>query len=257
MTTLADMLERLEPQPGQVGICSLAQAGFLIKTAAGTTVAIDPYLTDSVERLAGFQRLVPAPMTPDELDVDLLAFTHSHPDHLDPDALPTFRRHLRTFFVAAPDCEAAFRELGIGADRYAILREGESTRLRDVTVRATFADHGDLAPEAVGFLITAGGVTIYNVGDSGFAPDRMLADLPALDVMIAPINGAYGNLNEEEAVRLAVLAKPRTLISCHTGMFAVHGGDPARFLALAKAQEINALVMQPGECRLFAAEGQP
>ncbi|MHB0935020.1 MAG: MBL fold metallo-hydrolase [Armatimonadota bacterium] len=257
MTTLVDMLERLEPQSGQAGICSLAQAGFLIKTAAGTMVAIDPYLTDSVERLAGFPRLVPAPITPAELDVDILAVTHNHPDHLDPDALPAIRKHLRTFFVAAPDCEAALRELGIGEDRYAILREGESIRLRDVTVRATYADHGDLAPEAVGFLITAGSVTVYNVGDSGFAPERMLSGLPALDVMIAPINGAYGNLNEEEAVRLAVLAKPRMLIGCHTGMFAVHGGDPERFLALAKEQGINALVMQPGDCRLFAAEVQP
>ena len=257
MTTLLETLERLEPQAGQVGICSLAQAGFLIKTTAGTTVAIDPYLTDSVERLAGFQRLVPAPMTPEELDVDILAITHSHPDHLDPDALPAMRKHLRTFFVAVPDCEAALRELGIGEDRYAILREGESIRLREVTVRATYADHSDLAPEAVGFLIAAGGVTIYTVGDSGFAPERLLSGLPALDVMIAPINGAYGNLNEEEAVRLALLAKPRTLIGCHTGMFEVHGGDPERFLALAKAQGIDALVMQPGECRLFAAEGQP
>jgi len=257
MTTLLETLERLEPRPGQVGTCSLAQAGFLIKTAAGTTVAIDPYLTDSVERLAGFKRLTSAPITPKELDVDILAITHAHPDHLDPDALPAIRKHLRTFFVAAPDCEAAFRELGIGADRYAILREGESMRLRDVAIRATYADHGDLAPEAVGFLITAGGVSIYNVGDSGFAPERMLDGLPALDVMIAPINGAYGNLNEEEAVRLAVLAKPRALIGCHTGMFEVHGGDSARFLALAKEQGLDALVLQPGECRLFPAEVQP
>jgi len=254
MTTLADMIARLELQPGQAGICSLAQAGFIIKTAAGTTVAIDPYLTDSVNRLAGFPRLIPAPMTPAELDVDLIAITHSHPDHLDPDALPAWAE-MRMRFVAAPDCAGALRDAGIAGERVTILRKGESCSFHDLVIRATDADHGDLAPEAVGYLITAGTLTLYNVGDSGFAPERLLPGLPEIDVMIAPVNGAYGNLNEEEACRLAALVKPRRLIGCHTGMFAVHGGDPARFLELARELKgIEALMMQPGECRLFAAE---
>jgi len=256
MTTLLETLKRLELRPGQAGICSLAQAGFIIKTAAGTTVAIDPYLTDSVERLAGFPRLIPAPMTPAVLDVDLIAITHSHPDHLDPDALPAWAA-MSMRFVAAPDCADALRDAGIAEERVTILRRGESFGFHDLIIHATDADHGDLAPDAVGFLISADTLALYNVGDSGFAPERMLDGLSALDVMIAPINGAYGNLSEEEAVRLAALAKPRTLIGCHTGMFEVHGGDPERFLALATEQGINALVMQPGECRLFAAEGQP
>jgi len=251
MKTLAQSIKLTTVRPGEMALFSLAQAGFVLKTSAGTTLAIDPYLTDSVERLAGFPRLVPAPIIPEALDVDFIAITHNHPDHLDLDALPAWAG-MNVRFVVAPDCTAALREAGIADERVSVLREGESCAYRDLTIHAVYADHGKLAPDAVGFLIEANGITIYNVGDSGFVPERMLPGLPVVDIMIAPINGAYGNLNEEEACWLAALACPRWLIGSHTGMFEVHGGDPARFLEMARVlKEIKALVMQPGECRFF------
>ncbi|MHB0936599.1 MAG: MBL fold metallo-hydrolase [Armatimonadota bacterium] len=257
MTALAQSIAQTTVRTGELALFSLAQAGFVLKTSVGTTLAIDPYLTDSVERLAGFKRLIPAPITPEELNVDFIAITHNHPDHLDPDALPAWAG-MRMRFIVAPDSVAPLREAGIADERVTILREGYQRALRDLSILAVYADHGELAPDAVGFLIEAGGITVHNVGDSGFAPERMLAGLPAVDVMIAPINGAYGNLNEEEACRLAALARPRWLIGSHTGMFEVHGGNPARFLELARALDgIEALTMQPGECRIFTrAEGR-
>jgi len=254
--TLAASIMQTTVHAGTVALFSLAQAGFVVKTPAGTTVAIDPYLTDSVERLVGFPRLIPAPIQPEELQVDVIAITHNHADHLDPDALPAWAR-MRMRFVAAPDCAEALAAAGIASERVTTLREGESCVFRDLSIRAVYADHGDLAPEAIGFLISTDSLTFYNVGDSGFAPERMLPGLPAVDVMIAPINGAYGNLNEEEACRLAALVRPRWLIGCHTGMFEVHGGEPARFQALAGELEgVEALVMQPGECRVFSGKGR-
>lgn len=254
MTTLAQSIAQTTVRPCELALFSLAQAGFVVKTSAGTTLAIDPYLTDSVERLAGFPRLISAPLSPEALAVDYIAITHNHPDHLDPDALPAWAK-MEMRFIVAPDCVAPLREAGIADERVTILREGYHRVFRDLSIRATYADHGELAPDAVGFIIETDGITLYNVGDSGFAPERMLAGLPAVDVMIAPINGAYGNLNEEEACQLAALVRPRWLVGSHTGMFEVHGGDPARFLQLASTlQGIEALAMQPGEYRIFSAE---
>lgn len=50
-----------------------------------------------------------------------------------------------------------------------------------------------------------------------------------LDVMIAPINGAYGNLNEKDCALLSSKLNPKLTIQCHYGMFASHGGNPGAF----------------------------
>ena len=51
----------------------------------------------------------------------------------------------------------------------------------------------------------------------------------SIDVLIAPINGAYGNLNEDECARLSAALAPGLTIPSHYGMFAAHGGDVGRF----------------------------
>ncbi|MCX7803725.1 MAG: MBL fold metallo-hydrolase [Planctomycetota bacterium] len=239
--TLSHRIARTQAKPGEIVVFGLGQAGVLIKTASGATLAIDPYLSDCVERLAGFRRLVPAPIRAEDLDVDVVACTHSHPDHLDVDALPILAARGRTRFVGAPDCVEGFRGAGLAPGRFVILRPGEEFAHSDLVVRATFADHGKLAPDAVGFFVRAGAVTILNVGDTGYAPERIMAGTgDPVDVMIAPINGAFGNLTGEEACRLAALVRPRLLIGNHFGMFAEHGGDPAGFLA--EAEKLPAVI---------------
>ena len=248
--TLAERIRQARVPPGEVAIFSLAQAGICLKTSAGTTLAIDPYLSDCVERLAGFKRLIVAPIRAEDLDVDVVACTHNHPDHLDIDALPALAAHTRTRFVGAPDCAESFRKQGLPSGRFTILRPGEEFAYRDLTLRATFADHGNLAPDAIGFHICADEVTVFDTGDTGFAPDRILATLALpVDAMIAPINGAYGNLTETEACRLATMVKPRILIGNHFGMFAEHGGDPGAFIKASRGLPagIRAVVMATGE----------
>ena len=224
----------------------LGQAGFLLTSATGKTVCVDPYLSDCCERLFGFKRLVPAPLATHELRTDFLVATHAHADHLDPDLLEVMKMRPETRFVGAPDCRKAF------GDNATILAAGESATIDGVGFRAVYADHGDLAPDAVGFLITLDGVTIYHTGDTAYRPEKTLASLGAVkvDIMIAPINPAFGNLGHKNAVKLAAQVKPRTLVGCHFGMFAEHGGDPAAFLACARSV-VDAVVMAPGERMVY------
>jgi len=67
--------------------------------------------------------------------------------------------------------------------------------------------------------------------------------------MIAPINGAFGNLDADEACRLAEAVRPELLIASHFWMFVEHGGNPARFLAEAESlpPPTQAVVPAPGE----------
>ena len=55
-------------------------------------------------------------------------------------------------------------------------------------------------------------------------------------MLIAPINGAYGNLNEHEQVTLTKALHPKLTVPCHFGMFASHGGHPGLWRELLLEQ---------------------
>jgi len=259
------LIERITNEnasPDELLLFYLGQAGFLLKTSEGKIVAIDLYLSDAAERLFGFKRMSPAVICPEELNVDYYLSTHSHVDHLDTDTLPIVARNDKTFFIGSPDCEAVYRENGLTKDRYCILKTGDTYQTAELCIRAIDADHGDLAPDAVGLLVETGGIKIYHAGDTAFAPEKIVQSLQTtIDLMIAPINGQFGNMNAQEACRLAEMVKPKILIASHFWMFLEHvgeggSGDPATFLREAKClSETTAIVMAPGEMLRLTRSG--
>lgn len=252
---LAEKIKVLKVDKGEIALFYLAQAGFCIKTAANRIIIIDAYLSDAVERLFAFKRMIPSVINPEEVDADLYLSTHSHADHLDPDALPEIAKNSKTFFIGSPDCEELYRQNNIPKERYCILKLNEQWKDKEISIRAVYANHGDLAPDAVGMLIDIEGIKIYHSGDTCFAPDKIKASLSSdVDIMIAPINGQYGNLNASEACLLAKAILPKVVIASHFWMFLQHvseggKGDPITFLKESEKlpKDIQALVMAPGE----------
>ena len=254
---LAERMRGEQVGPEELAVFFVGQAGFVFKNSEGALLALDLYLSDALERSSEqFRRMVPTLLEPEEVDVDLMLVTHNHPDHLDPDAFPIFARHPRMFFVGAPDCAKPFHRVGIPPERQAILRPGERWEGYGFSIRATFSDHGESAPEAVGYLIEVGGIAVWNAGDTGPSNDALLASLDdaRLDVMIAPINGVLGNMNGRQTCELAAAVRPRLLIGAHFGMFAPYGGDPAVFLKAAQdlPAGVEATLMAPGEVLRFS-----
>ena len=233
----------------------LGQAGFLLKTDNGKLIAIDWYLSDAAERLFGFKRMIPAIIQPEELQVDYYLSTHSHVDHLDPDILPVIAACEKTFFIGSPDCETIYQQNGIRKERYHILNTGNRYESTDLSVRAIYSDHGALVPDALGLLIEMKGIKVFHTGDTAFVPEKTAASLQTeIDVLIAPINAQYGNMNAREACQLANILKPKMLIACHFWMFLEHVGedgvgDPATFMREAAylSKSITPLVLAPGE----------
>jgi L-ascorbate 6-phosphate lactonase len=248
----------------QIALFYLGQAGFCIKTSDNRLIVIDAYLSDACERMFGFKRMIPPVLLVEEIDTDLYLSTHSHADHLDPDALPLVAKNERTFFIGSPDCEEIYKLNNIPKGRYKILKEGEEWKTKGIRIKAVFADHGDLAPDAVGLMIEIEGIKIYHTGDTCFSPDKIRTSLNTdVDIMIAPINGQYGNMNAAEACALSAVITPKIVIASHFWMFLQHvceegKGDPSTFLreSASLPSEIRAMVMAPGELLMYSKKGK-
>lgn len=242
-----------------VAIFWIAQAGFVYKTPSEEIIYVDPYLTDSVHRqlaeeMYGFKRIMMTPIEPEEVVADYIVSTHAHPDHFDIDMMPIVARDPRPRFIGAPDCQDLFREVGVAADRVDVLTRGQTLDYGDIRFTGVYADHGELAPDALGVLVQVGDITVWQVGDSAYRPDMWQAIFAQdIDVIIPPINGAFGNLDGIEAAKLARDAGARVAIPCHFWMFAEHGGDPAQFLDACReyAPGVQPLLMSQGELFIY------
>lgn len=230
---------------------SVGQAGFIIKSSGGQLLAIDLYLSECVERVEGnpgFKRLLPHILEPGELQFDAVICTHPHLDHFDVDAVPGMLGGGTRLF-ASVDCERLVRQLHLEyySDDIRYVKPGDRVALGDFEIAFVNCDHGAGAPDAVGVVVKVDGKTIYEAGDTCLRLDRLAEIAQPLDVLIAPINGAYGNLDEADCTALAEALQPALTIPCHYGMFASHHGDVGRFYDLMSAKKLPFLLMQQGE----------
>ena len=253
---LSESISNTKVQDGEIAIFYLAQAGFCFKTALGIVVCMDAYFSDCCEREFGFKRMIPPLIGPSEISADVFVSTHSHFDHLDLDGLPILAKNTNTTFVGATDCREFYATAGLGSERFKIIAEGKSCCVKEIEFRGIYADHGDLAPEAIGVLMTVDGIKIYNTGDTAYRPEKILQSLDTdIDVLIAPINGTFGNLDHVGACKLAAVTKPKVVIASHFGMFIEHKGQPWEFLTKAQddLKDITPVVLAPGERIIYSA----
>ena len=69
----------------------LGQSGYILSDGK-TTICIDPYLSDCVNRIANRPRTRAVPFNPEDLKADVLICTHNHLDHIDVDAIPLMKK---------------------------------------------------------------------------------------------------------------------------------------------------------------------
>lgn len=249
MRTFMETVQTTQVPEGGLGVFFLGQAGFLLKTPAGERIAIDPYLSNCCQRHFGFKRLMARLVEPAELKLDTLLISHAHYDHFDPDSVPELLTD-NTALIGAKDVQAECDRLGLQGD-ITYLACGQTAQRGSLQVTAVACDHGELAPDAVGLLIRVGNKTVYYMGDTAYRPDLLEnALLQNVDLLLLPINGAFGNLNEEQAARVVARLQPKLAVPCHFWNFAEHGGDPARFM-----EQMAKLAPQQAYCLMAQGEG--
>lgn len=247
----------INPKQGEIALAWLGQAGFWLKNSFGETLAIDPYLSDYAERLDGNKRLTRKVVDPEDLIAELVLVSHEHADHLDMDSLPAIIKNGAELFCckkSAEICGAA----GFDMQRVHAMKIGGSKTFKHFNIEAVFADHGDMAPDAVAYVVETEGIKIYFSADTSYQPARMqyIAD-KKIDILTVAINGEYGNMNERDAAMLADQVKAGVTIPCHFWTLGRHRGNPLDFgLAMSSfAPGLPAYAMCHGEFILYSATG--
>jgi len=231
-------------QKKSVAVWWLGQGGFLFKTSSGYLVAVDPYLSGSVN----LPRIVPVPVAPSELKADLLFCTHDHEDHADRATLS----HVKdiTNFAGPGSVCRIYMACGIDKTKTISIDRGESKQIGPVKVTSVFARH---TGDSVGVVLDLEGVTVYVSGDTEY--DDKLKEVQAYrpDLMFICINGKWGNMSYADAVRLCGEVKPQMVIPMHYGMFAENTVDPQMFLDELKKTCCNGAVrvLEIGEPFVF------
>jgi L-ascorbate 6-phosphate lactonase len=203
--------------------------GFVLKFPTGQILCMDPYLSDCVERIAGFRRLSLAPISADQLQSDILTITHDHPDHLDVDSIQDIlRQNPNCAVVAGSSCENYLKELK--TTPITILKAGQSVSFGEIAIEAIDADHGKLCKDAIGFLIRFRKRSLYFTADTCLNKNVLASAIQSRPEIIIPnINPTFGNLSEIGAASLVALCGSSIAIPGHFWLFAEHGGDPAAF----------------------------
>lgn len=221
----------------QAALWSLGQASCIIRSA-GVTVVIDPYLSDSVKAIApDCTRILPIPVQPSELKADLFIVTHDHLDHLDPETIAPYRYKDTTVFAAPHLACRKLAALGVPEANIHTVDVGDEKVLCGVKVRGIHAEPTEAAvADTAGFYLEfANGRSVYHTSDTGYS-QAVLDAAPSVEVLLVCINGKWGNLNVEQAVRLTQAVKPRIAIPNHYDMMAPNLEDPKAYVeALKKA----------------------
>lgn len=196
----------------------IGQSGYVLSSEK-TTICIDPYLSDAVNRVAGRPRMREVPVKPEDLCADAVICTHNHLDHVDVDAIVNMKKSIT--FYAPTDCEKVLSELGV--QNYKRFDEGMEYEVGDFKIKAVFADH---TVPAVGTIAEYGGEKLYFSGDTYY--NEKLEEIKC-DYMFICINGKLGNMNAEEAVRLTNIIKPKIAIPNHYDMFESNSENPEKY----------------------------
>ena len=197
----------------------IGQSGYILSDD-DTTIYIDPYLSDCVNRVAGRERMVPAPVSAKDIKADAFICTHNHLDHVDVDLIEEMNTDGIDFY-APTDCKETLENLGVKG--YNAFDMGSTVKIGDFECSAVYADH---TVPAIGVVVKHSGNTLYFTSDTLY--NEKLAKVKC-DILFICINGKLGNMNVDEAIKITKMISPKTAVPNHYDMFESNSENPENF----------------------------
>ena len=216
---------------GNVEITWLGHSTFRIRTAAGRTILIDPWLQQN-------------PACPEPLKkvpkLDGMLVTHGHFDHIG-DVVALGREHPADtvcVFETSVWLESKGVKTCIG------MNKGGTITAAGLKVTMVHADHscgilddGKIiyGGDPCGYVIEMeNGYRIYHAGDTNvFGDMKIIGDLYKPDIAMLPI-GSHYTMGPREAALACRLLGTREVVPMHFGTFPALGGTPAELRELTR-----------------------
>lgn len=214
-------------------------SAWVVKTPAGTVIAIDPWLQN--------------PKAPKDAawpeKVDAILVTHGHSDHVG-NTVELAKKTGATVVSSFELTNLLGTEKSNGGNIGGAIKVSD-----DVTVHLVEAVHSSgfgQAPDikyggpAMGFIIQiANGPTLYHAGDTGFFKSmELIAQVYRPTAALLPIGGHF-TMDPRGAALAAKMLKAPTVIPMHYGTFPVLTGTPAQLRSELKKEGARAQVLEP------------
>ena len=195
----------------------LGQSGYILKSG-NTEIVIDPYLSDSVEKINPKNyRRVPVDESFFKIKPDVMIFTHNHLDHYDPETVVHFIDENSNVTVLAPKSVwDEVRRIG-GNNNYVLFNRYTEWTQNGIKFTAVKAEHSDITP--IGVIIDDGERKYYVTGDTLYN-EEIFGDIPSdIYALFLPVNGVGNNMNMTDATRFAKRINAERTVPIHIGMF--------------------------------------
>jgi len=244
---------------GKTEVTWYGHAAFVVKTPAGTTLAIDPWINNPSNKDKGALDKIQK--------VDFILISHGHFDHVG-DAI-ALQKKTNAKIVAAFELGGQLVAAGVpkeaaGMDTLAnaggVLKLGDDVSVALVpAVHSSGFQASDNGPvlyggAPVGFVIQVkGGPTIYHTGDTAWFDEmKQIGKRFHPDVMLACVGGHF-TMDPQDAAMAARDVGAKSVVPMHFGTFPVLTGTTEEFgKALKKEGAKGKMVeMKVGETRSF------
>lgn len=246
---LLSEIQSTQVQPGMLAVWFIGQCGFILKSRKHT-VMIDPVLNEINDDNGASVKNYEIPFSPAEIKPDYVFCTHGHIDHLAPETVRGIANASpNTKFVIPAGCRSIALDAGLSETSLVLVEDGYNRVLEGcLHVHAVSAAHPSHVLDcgspnmALGYCVELDGIRVMHLGDT-YLTEQLLHSLEQLEaphIFLPPINGddrframrdCIGNMEAEEAAKLAVHLGADLSIPTHYDMIAGNTVDPLRFAA--------------------------